>query len=85
MKSPTKTLLLKSPIAIAFVAICGATYWATAGQEIGAPPWYAIVPPLLAITLALLTGRLLVSLAAAVASGIVLVNLSGGPDPLVPA
>ena len=51
------------------MAICLAAYLATGSQPAGAPPWYSIVPPLLAISLALVTNRLFLSLGAAVLAG----------------
>jgi len=53
----------------AFGAICLVAHMATGSQPAGAPPWYSIVPPLLAVTLALATNRLRLCLAAAVLVG----------------
>ncbi len=69
MSKGRKTPLLGLSAAIAFVAICLFAYLATRSQPPEMPPWYAIVPPLLAITLALVTGRIFVSLSAAVLAG----------------
>jgi Na+/H+ antiporter NhaC len=55
--------------ALIFIAICAVAAGRPAGPDL---VWYSIVPPLLAVTLAIATNRLLLSLAAAVVTGIVL-------------
>lgn len=59
--------------AAAFVAICALAYVfapeTTAAGGI-APPWYSVLPPLIAITLAVATGRVVVSLGAGVLSAL---------------
>ncbi|NQT13693.1 MAG: hypothetical protein HQ582_13150, partial [Planctomycetes bacterium] len=64
-----KTLLLRSTTLAVALAICLVAHLATRSQPADAPPWYSIVPPLLAVSLALLTNRLFLSLAAAVVAG----------------
>jgi Na+/H+ antiporter NhaC len=91
----SKTLLLKSVAVAVFLAICLSAYLATgprgAGDGLaghrpkvapdsGAPPWYSIVPPLLAVTLALVTNRIFPSLGAAVfVGGLLSLDVTGGP------
>jgi len=63
---PDKTPLGKLAAVAVFVAICLVAYqW----QPSTGPRWYSIVPPLLAVTLALLTNRIFLSLGAAVVAG----------------
>ena len=52
-----------------FVGICMAAYGAGEARPVTDAPWYSIVPPLLAVTAALMTGRMLPSLLAAVFVG----------------
>jgi Na+/H+ antiporter NhaC len=49
-----------------FVALCVTAYFLSPTTDGSTPAWYSIVPPLLAVTLALLTNRLLLSLGASV-------------------
>ncbi|GAG05201.1 unnamed protein product, partial [marine sediment metagenome] len=64
-----KGLVFRSAAVGAFLAICLFAYFATEPRPSGAPPWYSIVPPLLAVTLALVTNRVFLSLGAAVFVG----------------
>jgi len=64
-----KTLVFRSAAVVVFLAICLFAYFATEPRPPGGPPWYSIVPPLLAVTLALVTGRIFFSLGAAVFVG----------------
>jgi len=61
--------ILRHTALVVFAAICLAAYLATGSRPSGQPPWYSVVPPLLAITMALATGRIFLSLAAAVIVG----------------
>ena len=63
-----KRILRQSAVGV-FLAILLIAYLATVSRPPGSPPWYGIVPPLLAVTLALITGRMLLSLSAAVVVG----------------
>ena len=54
---------------VVFVGICSAVYVASTARPVTDAPWYSIVPPLLAVTAALMTGRMLTSLFAAVLVG----------------
>ncbi|MFH1924632.1 MAG: Na+/H+ antiporter NhaC family protein, partial [Planctomycetota bacterium] len=65
----TKTWILRSVFAGGALAICLVAWLATPAQSTGAPAWYSIVPPLVAVTLALITNRLFFSLIAAVLAG----------------
>ena len=69
MLKGNKTAILRSASLVAALAICLAAYLATRSQPAGEPPWYSIIPPLLAVTLALMTNRILLSLGAAVFAG----------------
>ena len=77
-----KTLLLRSTTLAVALAICLVAYLATRSQAAGAPPWYSIVPPLLAVSLALVTNRLFLSLAAAVVAGGLLSVMGESPGVL---
>jgi Na+/H+ antiporter NhaC len=68
----SKTLVFRLTTVAVALAICLVAYVATRSQPAGAAPWYGIVPPLLAVTLALVTNRLFLSLVAAVLAGGVL-------------
>lgn len=64
--------------AAVFLAICLSAALAGGSQPIGSPPWYGILPPLLAVMLALMTNRIFLSLGTAVlAAGL----LSVAADP----
>ena len=52
-----------------FVALCGLAWYASRSHVAGSAPWYSIVPPLLAVMLAMFTNRMLLSLAVAVICG----------------
>jgi Na+/H+ antiporter NhaC len=52
-----------------FIALCGLAWCASRSHSAVSAPWYGIVPPLLAVMLAMLTNRMLLSLAMAVISG----------------
>ena len=69
MTRELKGLILKLATIVASLSICLVAYLATRSQPAEAPPWYSIVPPLMAVTLALVTNRLFLSLAAAVLAG----------------
>jgi len=45
--------MLRYTAVVVFAAICLAAYLATGSRPSGQPPWYSVVPPLLAITMAL--------------------------------
>ena len=72
LRENRKTLIRGAAAAIAFSTICLLACYVGSAQPAGAPPWYGIVPPLLAVTLALVTNRMFLSLAAAVVVGGVL-------------
>ena len=72
-----KTLILRSAILAVSLLICQAAYWAVKGQA--GPPWYSILPPLIAVTMALLTNRLFLSLATAILSGGLLSVIGDSP------
>ena len=55
--------------AIVFGAVCLGAMWAGQNQPNYAPRWWSIVPPLLAVTVALVSNRLFLSLIAAVVVG----------------
>jgi Na+/H+ antiporter NhaC len=62
------------------LAICLFAYFSTEPRLRAAPPWYSIVPPLLAVTLALVTSRIFLSLGAAVfVGGLLSLCVAGGP------
>ena len=52
-----------------FVALCGLAWYASRSHPAGSLPWYSVVPPLAAVILAMLTNRMLLSLAVAVMTG----------------
>jgi Na+/H+ antiporter NhaC len=54
---------------VVWAAICAAAVWLARLRPEVSAPWYSIVPPLLAVTLALLTNRIFLSLGAAVVVG----------------
>lgn len=54
---------------VVFAGICAAVYTASVARPVTDAPWYSIVPPLLAVTAALMTGRMLTSLFVAVLVG----------------
>jgi len=60
------------------LTVCLLGYVAAGRQPTGTPSWYSIVPPLLAVTLALITNRLFLSLGAAVLAG-GLLGAAGNP------
>ncbi len=64
-----RAYILPSATAAVALAIGIAAYWAGRHQPPDAPPWYSVVPPLLAVSLALVTNRLFLSLIAAVLVG----------------
>ena len=65
---------------LAFLAICAlAVYGARHLQQPGALVWYSIVPPLFAVTLAIATNRLMLSLGLAVVVGIILSSVNSQP------
>jgi len=63
------TRLFRFLIVTGALALCLLAWSATLGQSPGGPPWYGVVPPLLAVTLALVTNRLYLSLVAAIVAG----------------
>ena len=65
-----------------FVALCGLAWYATLGHPADSAPWYSIVPPLLAVMLAMFTNRMLLSLAVAVISGGMLSAWGNSTGPL---
>ncbi len=72
-----RALILRLVTVAVSLAICWIAYLATRSQPAGAPAWYSIVPPLAAVTLALVTNRLFFSLGAAVLAGGLLDAWSG--------
>ncbi|MCH8292771.1 Na+/H+ antiporter NhaC family protein [Candidatus Poribacteria bacterium] len=63
-----------------FLAICIIAIWRASNLEpSNALIWYSIIPPLLAITLAIVTNRLLPSLASAIVAGVFLASLRKCP------
>ncbi len=68
-------------VAIGFAGVCVLAAWSATIQrpQAGAAPWYSIVPPLLAVTLALATNRLFFSLGLAVVVGGLLDSVPAGP------
>jgi Na+/H+ antiporter NhaC len=67
--------------ALIFLALCiGAAWRASNIAETDNLVWYSIIPPLLAITVAVLTNRLLPSLGSAVAVGVFLAALRKHPN-----
>ena len=65
-----------------FAALCGLAWYAARSQPAGSASWYSIVPPLLAVMLALLTNRMLFSLAVAVLGGGLLSAWGNSTGPL---
>ena len=72
-----RTLVPVWAAVVAFGAICLTVYLVAGARPRGVPPWYSVVPPLLAVTLALMTNRILLSLAAAVVVGGMLSAMGG--------
>jgi Na+/H+ antiporter NhaC len=69
--------------AAAFAAVCIAAAWfGRASHAQLQAPWYSVVPPLLAITLAFVTRNVLLSLGAAVAAGGLLISVPPAPASL---
>ena len=65
---------------LAFIAVCAlAAYGEQRLEGSGALVWYSVVPPLLAVTFAITTHRLLLSLGLAVVVGIVLSSIRSAP------
>ncbi len=62
-------------------ALCIAAYFAAPQVDLpdGPGPWYSVIAPLLAVTLAVITGRIMLSLAAAVVAGGLLNSVPGAP------
>ena len=70
-------ITLKSTLtALVFLTICVIAAWKTPNPDVA---WYSIVPPLLAVTAAILTHRLVFSLGLAVAVGIILASVRNSP------
>jgi Na+/H+ antiporter NhaC len=69
VRNVNKTLLLRFAGVLVFLAVCWLARMSAQSEPPGAPPWYSIIPPLLAVTLALVTNRILFSLGAAVLVG----------------
>ncbi|MDD4788766.1 MAG: hypothetical protein PHO07_16465, partial [Pirellulales bacterium] len=68
-----------------FIGVSVAACAASAARPVTDAPWYGIVPPLLAVVAALLTGRMLASLLAAVFVGGWLSAWSATASPLATA
>lgn len=64
-----KTLVFRLAAVVAFLTVCWSASLVAGLQREGAVPWFSIIPPLLAVTLALVTNRIFVSLGAAVFVG----------------
>jgi len=64
-----KSRILPVATLVVALAICVVAYLAGRRLPPDAPPWYGVVPPLLAVSLALVTNRLFLSLIAAVLAG----------------
>ena len=77
-----KALVLRTATLVVAVAICLAAWLAARPQPAGAPRWYSIVPPLIAVSLALVTNRLFFSLIAAVLAGGLLSAMGDSPGAL---
>ena len=82
MDKSNRAYLLPAATAAVALAIGTAAYLAGRHQPPDAPPWYSVVPPLLAVSLALITNRLFLSLIAAVLVGGFLAVLGDGPGAL---
>ena len=65
-----------------FAVICLLAFAAAAARGDVAHPWYSVVPPLVAVTLAFITRRLFLSLIAAVAAGGLLGTVGKSPGAL---
>ncbi|HYW81095.1 MAG TPA: Na+/H+ antiporter NhaC family protein [Thermoguttaceae bacterium] len=76
MNRPT-TWILRLGVTLGFFAACTAAYLAGISASEGSAPWYGVVPPLLAVSLALITNRIYLSLASAVVVG-GLLSVAGG-------
>ena len=67
--------------ALSFLALCIGAAWRASGLAQTEPlVWYSIIPPLLAITVAVLTNRLLLSLGSAVVVGVFLAAVRKQPN-----
>ena len=67
--------------ALSFLALCIGAAWRASGlAQTETLVWYSIIPPLLAITVAVLTNRLLLSLGSAVVVGVFLAALRKHPN-----
>jgi len=77
----TRTLTRNAAAVIIFVVLCAlAAYFAPHGEQGSQPPpWYSIVPPVLAISLAFLTRNVLLSLGIAIVAGGFLANVPQAP------
>ncbi|MHC4213191.1 MAG: hypothetical protein ACYSWP_07470, partial [Planctomycetota bacterium] len=67
--------------AVVFVIVCALAASVDTAQERGSEPlnWYSIMPPLLAIVLAFLTRRVLLSLGLAFVTGCLLAHIGSDP------
>ena len=83
MHKVNKTLVFRSAAVVGFLAICLFAYFVTEPRDPADPPWFSIVPPLVAVTLALVTGRILLSLGAAVLAGGLLSAIRDSAPPLI--
>jgi len=77
----TRTLTRNAVAVISFVVLCAlAACFAPNGEQGSQPlPWYSIVPPVLAISLAFLTRNVLLSLGIAIVAGGFLANVPQAP------
>ena len=67
--------------ALSFLALCIGAAWRASGlAQTETLVWYSIIPPLLAITVAILTNRLLLSLGSAVVVGVFLAAVRKQPN-----
>jgi len=84
MTRPT-TWILRLAVTVGFSAVCLAAYLAAdrLSASDGSIPWYGVAPPLLAVSLALITNRIYLSLASAVVVG-GLLSVAGGHAGSVP-
>ena len=65
-----KLLSIRNGVTIAIVsALCVVAYWVQPDDGGAAHRWYSVLPPLLAVSMAIMTGRILPSLFLAVVSG----------------